>query len=300
MTQQNSFRCGYVALVGRPNVGKSTLMNHLIGQKISITSNKPQTTRHRILGIKTEADFQAVYVDTPGLHLNARKAVNRYMNRAAKSTLHDVDVIIFVVEAERWTDEDESVLQQLRNVEVPVILAVNKIDKFKEKEALLPLLQRLSSKMDFAAVVPVSALKKNNLVEMEKVVAAHLPEAEAFYPEEQITDRSERFLAAEIVREKLMRALGQELPYALTVEIEQFKEEDGMLNIAAVIWIERASQKPIVIGKGGSVLKKVGQLARTDMERLFDGKVFLQLWVKVKEGWSDDERALISLGYTDD
>ena len=275
-------------------------MNHLIGQKISITSNKPQTTRHRILGIKTEADFQAVYVDTPGLHLNARKAVNRYMNRAAKSTLHDVDVIIFVVEAERWTDEDESVLQQLRNVEVPVILAVNKIDKFKEKEALLPLLQRLSSKMDFAAVVPVSALKKNNLVEMEKVVAAHLPEAEAFYPEEQITDRSERFLAAEIVREKLMRALGQELPYALTVEIEQFKEEDGMLNIAAVIWIERASQKPIVIGKGGSVLKKVGQLARTDMERLFDGKVFLQLWVKVKEGWSDDERALISLGYTDD
>ena len=287
-------------MVGRPNVGKSTLMNHLIGQKISITSNKPQTTRHRILGIKTEADFQAVYVDTPGLHLNARKAVNRYMNRAAKSTLHDVDVIIFVVEAERWTDEDESVLQQLRNVEVPVILAVNKIDKFKEKEALLPLLQRLSSKMDFAAVVPVSALKKNNLVEMEKVVAAHLPEAEAFYPEEQITDRSERFLAAEIVREKLMRALGQELPYALTVEIEQFKEEDGMLNIAAVIWIERASQKPIVIGKGGSVLKKVGQLARTDMERLFDGKVFLQLWVKVKEGWSDDERALISLGYTDD
>ena len=275
-------------------------MNHLIGQKISITSNKPQTTRHRILGIKTEADFQAVYVDTPGLHLNARKAVNRYMNRAAKSTLHDVDVIIFVVEAERWTDEDESVLQQLRNVEVPVILAVNKIDKFKEKEALLPLLQRLSSKMDFAAVVPVSALKKNNLVEMEKVVATHLPEAEAFYPEEQITDRSERFLAAEIVREKLMRALGQELPYALTVEIEQFKEEDGMLNIAAVIWIERASQKPIVIGKGGSVLKKVGQLARTDMERLFDGKVFLQLWVKVKEGWSDDERALISLGYTDD
>ena len=300
MTEEKQFRCGYVALVGRPNVGKSTLMNHLIGQKISITSNKPQTTRHRILGIKTEADFQAVYVDTPGIHLNARKAVNRYMNRAAKSTLHDVDVVIFVIDAERWTDEDESVLQQLKSVGVPVILAVNKIDKIKDKTELLPLLQKLSAKMDFAAVVPVSALKKGNLAEMEKVVAQHLPQAEAFYPEEQITDRSERFLAAEIVREKLMRALGQELPYALTVEIEQFKEEDGMLNIAAVIWIERASQKPIVIGKGGSVLKKVGQLARTDMERLFDNKVFLQLWVKVKEGWSDDERALNSLGYTDE
>ncbi len=300
MTEETLFRCGYVAIVGRPNVGKSTLMNHLIGQKISITSNKPQTTRHRILGIKTEAEFQAVYVDTPGIHLNGRKAVNRYMNRAAKSTLHDVDVIIFVVDAERWTDEDESVLQQLKSAEVPVILAVNKIDKFKDKADLLPLLQKLSSKMTFAAVVPVAALKKANLDEMEKVVAQHLPQAAAFYPEEQITDRSERFLAAEIVREKLMRALGQELPYALTVEIEQFKEEDGMLNIAAVIWIERASQKPIVIGKGGSVLKKVGQLARTDMERLFDNKVFLQLWVKVKEGWSDDERALNSLGYTDE
>jgi len=300
MADAKKFRCGYVALVGRPNVGKSTLMNHLIGQKISITSSKPQTTRHRIIGIKTEADYQAVFVDTPGLHLNAKKAVNRYMNRTAKSTLADVDLIIFVVEASRWTEDDENVLRQLRAAAVPVVLAVNKIDHIKDKAELLPLLQGLAKKMDFAAMVPVSALRRGNLEELDKVVASHLPENEPFYAEDQITDRSERFLAAEIVREKLMRTLGQELPYELTVEIEQFKNEDNMLNIAAVIWIERDSQKPIVIGKGGSVLKKVGQLARTDMERLFDSKVFLQLWVKVKEGWSDDERALSSLGYTED
>lgn len=300
MAETEKFRCGYVALVGRPNVGKSTLMNHLIGQKISITSSKPQTTRHRIIGIKTEADYQAVFVDTPGLHLNAKKAVNRYMNRTAKSTLADVDLIIFVVEAGRWTEDDDNVLRQVRAAEVPVVLAVNKIDHIKDKAELLPLLQNLGRKMDFAALVPVSALRRNNLDELEKVVAQHLPENAPLYAEDQITDRSSRFLAAEIVREKLMRTLGQELPYELTVEIEQFKEEDGLLNIAAVIWIERDSQKPIVIGKGGSVLKKVGQLARTDMERLFDSKVYLQLWVKVKEGWSDDERALSSLGYTED
>lgn len=300
MPESKPFRCGYVALVGRPNVGKSTLMNHLIGQKISITSSKPQTTRHRIIGIKTEADYQAVFVDTPGLHLNAKKAVNRYMNRTAKSTLADVDLIIFVVEATRWTEDDDNVLRQLRAAEVPVVLAVNKIDHIKDKAELLPLLQGLAKKMDFAAMVPVSALRRGNLEELERVVAQHLPENEPFYAEDQITDRSSRFLAAEIVREKLMRTLGQELPYELTVEIEQFQEEDGMLNIAAVIWIERDSQKPIVIGKSGSVLKKVGQAARTDMEKLFDSKVFLQLWVKVKEGWSDDERALSSLGYTDE
>ncbi len=300
MAETENYRCGYVALVGRPNVGKSTLMNHLIGQKISITSSKPQTTRHRILGIKTEPAYQAVFVDTPGLHQNAKKAVNRYMNRTAKSALADVDLIIFVVEAARWTDDDENVLRQLRAAGKPVVLAVNKIDHIKDKAELLPLLQGLARKMDFAALVPVSALRRSNLEELEAVVARHLPESEPFFAEDQITDRSERFLAAEIVREKLMRTLGQELPYELTVEIEQFKHEDNMLNIAAVIWIERDSQKPIVIGKGGSVLKKVGQLARTDMERLFDSKVFLQLWVKVKEGWSDDERALSSLGYTDE
>jgi GTP-binding protein Era len=300
MAETENYRCGYVALVGRPNVGKSTLMNHLIGQKISITSSKPQTTRHRILGIKTEPTYQAVFVDTPGLHQNAKKAVNRYMNRTAKSALTDVDLIIFVVEAARWTDDDENVLRQLRAAGKPVVLAVNKIDHIKDKAELLPLLQGLARKMEFAAMVPVSALRRSNLEELETVVARHLPESEPFFAEDQITDRSERFLAAEIVREKLMRTLGQELPYELTVEIEQFTNEDNMLNIAAVIWIERDSQKPIVIGKGGSVLKKVGQAARTDMEKLFDSKVFLQLWVKVKEGWSDDDRALSSLGYTDE
>ncbi len=300
MAETENYRCGYVALVGRPNVGKSTLMNHLIGQKISITSSKPQTTRHRIIGIKTEAAYQAVYVDTPGLHLNAKKAVNRYMNRTARSALADVDLVIFVVEATRWTEDDENVLRQLRAGSVPVVLAVNKIDHLKDKAELLPLLQGLASKMNFADLVPVSALRRSNLEQLEAVVASHLPQGEAIYAEDQITDRSSRFLAAEIVREKLMRTLGQELPYELTVEIEQFKEEDGMLNIAAVIWIERDSQKPIVIGKGGSVLKKVGQAARVDMEKLFDNKVYLQLWVKVKEGWSDDDRALSSLGYTDE
>lgn len=299
MVNENNFRCGYVAIVGRPNVGKSTLMNHLIGQKISITSNKPQTTRHRIIGIKSTADYQAVYVDTPGLHLDAKKAVNRYMNRTASTTLADVDVVIFVIEAGRWTAEDSNVLERVRGSSSPVILVVNKVDKIADKATLLPLLQQLAQRMPFAAIVPVSALKRDNLTELERVVAGQLPLSEPFFPEEQITDRSERFLAAEIVREKLMRTLGQELPYALTVEIEQFKTENNMLHIAAVIWVERDSQKRIVIGKSGAALKKVGQQARLDMERLFDNKVFLQLWVKVKEGWSDDERALLSLGYTD-
>lgn len=294
------FHCGYVALVGRPNVGKSTLMNHLIGQKISITSDKPQTTRHRILGIKSTPEYQAVYVDTPGLHLNAKKAVNRYMNKAARSVLPDVDLIIFVVEAGRWTEEDENVLQFLKSGSAPVVLAINKVDRFKDKGELLPILQEYAGKMNFAEIVPVSALRRANLESLEGVVARHLPQGDPFFPEEQITDRSERFLAAEIVREKLMRTLGQELPYALTVEIEQFKPEGQLVNIAAVIWVERDSQKKIVIGKGGANLKKIGQLARVDMERLFDSKVYLQLWVKVKEGWSDDERALSSLGYTDD
>jgi len=299
MPDASVFRCGYVALIGRPNVGKSTLMNQLIGQKISITSNKPQTTRHRIIGIRSEADYQAVFVDTPGIHLQAKKAVNRYMNRAAKSALDDVDLVVFVIEAGRWTPEDEHVLRQLKGVKQPVILALNKIDFIKDKDALLPLLQQLSGKHDFAALVPLSALKRTNLGEVLKVIAAQLPENPPLYDDDQITDRSSRFLAAEIVREKLMRTLGQELPYALTVEIEQFKEEENLLDIAALIWLERESQKSIVIGKGGELLKKVGQQARADMEALFQSKVFLRLWVKVKEGWSDDERALSSLGYTE-
>ncbi|HEY9147623.1 MAG TPA: GTPase Era, partial [Gammaproteobacteria bacterium] len=274
--------------------------NHILGQKISITSDKPQTTRHRILGIKTEAGYQAIYVDTPGLHLNAKKAMNRYMNRAATTSLQDVDLILFVVDAARWTEEDENVLQRLSGQPTPVVLVVNKVDRIADKEQLLPLLQTLAQKMDFAAVLPVSALKGVNLQGLEKEVMKSLPESESIFPEEYITDRSERFLAAEIVREKLMRTMGKELPYATTVEIEQFKDDNGLLRINGLIWVERASQKKIVIGRGGERLKEIGRQARIDMERLFGAKVFLQLWVKVKEGWSDNERILGSLGYKDE
>lgn len=300
MPEKVAYHSGYVALVGRPNVGKSTLMNHLIGQKISITSNKPQTTRHRILGIHTDERYQAVYVDTPGLHSKQKKAVNRYMNRTTRNVLADIDIILFVIEAGRWEADDGLVLRQVRDAGVPVVLVVNKIDRLVDRSLLLPLLQELAKKLDFAAIVPLSALRRANLHELEKVVADLLPENPPFYDEEQITDRSSRFLAAEIVREKLMRILGQELPYELTVEIEQFREEGEMLNIAAVIWLERESQKAIVIGKAGGILKKVGQQARADMEKLFQSRVYLQLWVKIKAGWSDDERALSSLGYTED
>lgn len=299
-SEETPFRSGYVAIVGRPNVGKSTLMNHILGQKISITSDKPQTTRHRILGIKTEAGYQAIYVDTPGLHLNAKKAMNRYMNRAATTSLQDVDLILFVVDAARWSEEDENVLQRLSGQPTPVVLVVNKVDRIADKEQLLPLLQTLAQKMDFAAVLPVSALKGVNLQGLEKEVMKSLPESESIFPEEYITDRSERFLAAEIVREKLMRTMGKELPYATTVEIEQFKDDNGLLRINGLIWVERASQKKIVIGRGGERLKEIGRQARIDMERLFGAKVFLQLWVKVKEGWSDNERILGSLGYKDE
>ncbi len=297
---EQPFRSGFVAIVGRPNVGKSTLMNHILGQKISITSSKPQTTRHRILGIKTDECSQTIYVDTPGLHLDAKKAMNRYMNRAAASSLENVELILFVVDVNRWTEEDDNVLKRVREQKTPVVLVLNKIDQVKDKEQLLPLLQELSSRMNFSDVIPLSALKGKNVGELEKIVYSALPEAEPMFPEEYVTDRSERFLAAEIVREKLMRSLGKELPYATTVEIEQFNEEEGLLRIGALIWVERQSQKKIVIGKGGERLKEIGSMARKDMERLFGEKVFLQLWVKVKEGWSDNERLLSSLGYRDE
>jgi GTP-binding protein Era len=294
-----AFRSGYVALVGRPNVGKSTLLNRILGQKVSITSRRPQTTRHRILGIKTEGQVQAVYVDTPGLHRGGKRAMNRYMNRAASDALQDVDVVVFVVEGTRWTDEDEMVLEKVRQVPCPVILAINKIDRMADKQVLLPHLQELAKRMDFAHIIPLSAKLGSQVAELERVVESMLPESTPFYPEDQVTDRSLRFMAAELVREKLFRKLGQELPYGLTVEIEQFKEEEGLYRINALIWVERDSQKAIVIGKQGALLREVGREARLDMEQAFGQKVFLELWVKVKEGWSDDERALRSLGYDD-
>jgi GTP-binding protein Era len=300
MQTNPSFHCGTIAIVGRPNVGKSTLLNRLIGQKLSITSRKPQTTRHRILGIKTTASAQLIYVDTPGVHRDGTRAMNRYMNRAALTAIHDVDAIVFVTEGLQFTDEDQFVLDQLRDAQAPVLLVINKVDEIAEKERLLPHLQHMAAKREFADIFPLSARKGDNVEALERKLVALLPEAEAVFPEDQLTDRNERFLAAEFIREKLMRALGQEVPYALTVEIEQFKQEGRLRRIAAVIWVEREGQKRIVIGKSGEMLKNVGKQAREDMEKLFGGKVFLELWVKVREGWSDDDRALRSLGYTDE
>lgn len=292
-------RCGYIAIVGRPNVGKSTLLNHILGQKISITSRKPQTTRHRVLGIKTRDCVQAIYVDTPGLHRGQSRAINRFMNREATNSLRDVDVVVFVIEAGRWTEEDSWVLEQLRDRDVPVVLVINKVDKLEDKSALLPFIAERSESFSFAQLVPVSALRADNLDALEDALDTFLPEGPHFFDEDQVTDRSVRFLAAEIVREKITRQLGDELPYAMTVEIEEFKPDAHVTHISAAIYVERDGQKKILIGKGGSRLKSIGSEARRDIEKLIDGKVMLNLWVKIKSGWSDDERALRSLGYND-
>lgn len=294
-----NYRCGFVAIVGRPNVGKSTLLNHLLGQKLSITSRKPQTTRHKILGIVTENNVQAIYVDTPGMHKRETRAINRYMNQAAQSALKDVDLVLFVVDAMKWTPDDDLVLEKLVHVDSPVLLLVNKTDTIDDKAQLLPYLDELNKKRHFSEVMPLSALKGHNLPQLHEVVSRYLPYAPPLYGEDQITDRSQRFLAAEMVREKIMRQLGDEVPYDLTVQIESFKIEGRLYRIDATILVERDGQKAIVIGEGGQKLKTIGQAARLDMEKLFDSKVMLSLWVKVKGGWSDDERALKSLGYGD-
>lgn len=293
--------CGFVAIVGRPNVGKSSLLNQLLGQKVSITSRKPQTTRHRIVGIHTEGPYQAVYVDTPGLHIEEKRAINRLMNRAASSSIGDVELVIFVVEGTHWTPDDEMVLNKLKNLKSPVILAINKIDNLAEKEMLLPHIAELSKKMNFLDVVPISAEKNINIDTIAGIVRKHLPESVHHFPEDYVTDRSERFMASEIIREKLMRFLGEELPYSVTVEIEQFKvAENGVYIINGLILVEREGQKKMVIGNRGEKIKKIGIEARRDMEAMFDNRVHLELWVKVKAGWADDERALRSLGYIDD
>jgi GTP-binding protein Era len=296
----SDFRCGYIALVGRPNVGKSTLLNRILGQKISITSRRPQTTRHRILGIKTHDSAQLIYVDTPGIHDYSGRAMNRHMNRTASSALLDVDVVVFLVDGSKWTADDDLVLTKLEKLDCPVILAVNKIDLLANRDELLPRLQELSGKRSFEQVIPISAAKGDNVAALEAAIETLLPQAAAMFPEDQVTDRPVRFLAAELVREKLFRKLGRELPYGLTVEIESFRSEPGITHIHALIWVERKSQKTIVIGKQGRMLKEVGTEARKDIEALLDGKVNLKLWVKIKEGWADDERALHSLGYTHD
>ena len=292
-------RCGFVAIVGRPNVGKSTLLNHILGQKLSITSRKPQTTRHQVLGIKTEGPVQAIYVDTPGMHEEEPRAINRYMNKAATSALKDVDVAVFVVDQMAWTTADEMVLEKLSSLKCPVILAVNKVDRIENREALLPHLDMLSRKREFAEIIPLSALKGMNLEPLEAAVSRFLPESVHFYPDDQITDRSERFMASEMVRDKIPRQLGAELPYSVAVEIEEFRKDGKTLHISALILVEREGQKKIIIGDKGERLRRIGQEARTDMERLFDSKVMLRLWVKVKRGWADSDRALKSLGMND-
>jgi GTP-binding protein Era len=288
-----------VAIVGRPNVGKSTLLNHLLGQKISITSRKPQTTRQRVIGIKTEADHQIIFVDTPGLHKDAEKAINRYMNRTASAAIRDVDLVVLVLDRTAWTDEDSMVLEQVQQSGRPCLLVVNKVDLLDDKSALLPHLQVLAGKGQFASILPVSALRSHNVEELEQEILKFLPVSEHFFPEDQITDRSQRFLAAEIVREKITRQLGEEIPYAISVQIEEFALEGEILHISALIFVERKGQKIILVGEGGSRLRSIGTDARRDMELLFDSKIMLRLWVKVKSGWSDDERALRSLGYDD-
>ncbi len=291
--------CGFVALIGRPNVGKSTLMNHLLKQKISITSRKPQTTRHRILGINTTEAGQAIYMDTPGMHNNEKRALNRYLNRTAETTLLGVDVIVWLIDGLSWHEYDEVIFKKLEQAGLPVILAVNKVDKVKDKDAILTFFAEAQHRFPFEHLIPISALKRTNLDQLESLIMKLLPENDLIYPEDQITDRPERFLAAEIIREKLTRRLGDELPYALTVEMERYEELPHITKIYAIIWVERLTQKNIVIGKDGDMLKKVGTDARFDIEKLIGQKVYLQLWVKVKKNWSDNERAMQSLGFND-
>lgn len=292
--------CGLVAIVGRPNVGKSTLLNKLLGQKVSITSRKPQTTRHRIMGIDTREDHQAVFVDTPGLHVEEKRAINRLMNRAASSSLAEVGLVLFLVEGTRWTEDDQMVMNKIKQSGLPCYLIVNKSDNVQDKTELMSHLQWLNTQHDFEHIMPISAKLGKNVVELRELVHKSLPESEFYFPEDYITDRSSRFMASEIIREKLMRFTGDELPYSVTVEIEQFLMADnGVYRINGLILVERETQKRMVIGKGGQRLKTIGAEARKDMENMFDNKVFLELWVKVKSGWADDERALRSLGYTD-
>ena len=292
-------RCGYVAIIGRPNVGKSTLLNAILGRKISITSRKPQTTRHRLLGIKTDAECQVLFVDTPGMHIKQPRAINRYMNKSARGALRGVNVALFLVDRQKWTEDDEKVARLFKDTAAKKILAINKIDLTEDKSNLLPLMQNLQERFPDAEIVPISAEKKQNLDELEKVIRRALPESPFYFGEDEVTDRSERFLMAEIIREKLMRRLGDELPYAVTIGIERFETKQGVVHIDATIYVEKEGQKRILIGRGGEGLRRIGTDARGDMEAALASKVMLNTWVKIKSGWSDDERAMKSLGYDD-
>ena len=295
----DGFKCGFVAVVGRPNVGKSTLVNAIVGQKISIVTHKAQTTRHRILGIKSESNYQLILVDTPGFQLQDRQAINKAMNKTALSALHDVEVVVFMVEACRWRDEEEKLVGRLVQVKVPIIAVVNKTDLISDKDIVLPFIANLSNKFKFSSIIPLSAKTHEGLDLLQDKLIKALPINPPFYEENNITDKSLRFQAAELVREQLYLSLDQELPYAVTVEIEAFEESKKICHVAAVIWVAKNSHKGIVIGKNGANLRSIGKQARLAMELAFGKKVYLNTWVKVKEGWNDDERALRNLGYTD-
>ncbi|NBC14417.1 MAG: GTPase Era [Gammaproteobacteria bacterium] len=292
-------RCGTVAILGRPNVGKSTLLNRLLGQKLAITSHKAQTTRHALLGVKSRDDGQILYVDTPGMHQRGGSALNRLLNRTARAALADVDVILLVVEALRFTDEDALALEAAAAAGPPVLAAVNKVDRVKDKSALLPYLQQLGERHDFIEIVPLSAHTGDQVTLLEDRILARLPAGQRLFPDDQLTDRSERFFAAELLREQLTRRYAQELPYAVTVEIERFEAHDGRYLIHAIVWVEREGQKAIIIGRGGEALKATATQARRQMQQMFGCPVHLEVWVKVKASWSSDDAALVSLGYGD-
>ncbi|TNF91559.1 MAG: GTPase Era [Gammaproteobacteria bacterium] len=293
----DAFRCGYVALIGKPNTGKSTLMNALVGEKLSITAHRPQTTRHQILGIKTTEDYQCIFVDTPGIHDEKRKAIHRYMNRAATSMFDDADLICVMLDITRFNQDDEKILRRVSDYD-NVLIVVNKVDRLS-REDCLPRMQKISEHAPGFECVPVSALTGDNLERLERLIVERLPIGVAQFPDDQLTDKSMRFISAEIVREKLFRTLKQELPYSITVSIDHYVEEADITRISATIWVERKSQKAIVIGKSGKQLKKIGSLARTDIEHLLGGKVYLQLWVKIRADWADDEQSLAAFGYSD-
>jgi GTP-binding protein Era len=293
------FRCGAIAVIGRPNVGKSTLVNALVGAKVSIVAPKPQTTRHRILGVATRAHAQLVLLDTPGLHRKEPRAINRQLNRTARAACTEAHAVLLVCEAARWTDEDDAALDIALACGLPVVLALNKVDKLADKRTLLPRLGELAARHTFAALVPISASKRDGLDVLEQALMTHLPQGDAMFEADAITDRSERFLAAELIREQVVRQLHEELPFSATVEVERFKQTKARTEIAAVIWVERAGQKAIVVGRGGAQIKKIGMAARKELESMVGGPVFLELWARVREQWSDDEAALRRFGYAE-
>ena len=291
------FKSGFIAVVGRPNVGKSTLINELIGQKLSITSHRPQTTRHRIHAIDTSDNYQMVFVDTPGIHIGNKKAINAYMNRAASSTISDVDIIIWLIETGKWTREDNRVLEHINKTDIPVIICINKIDKLKSTDEVLPFIQLVGEKYQPNEIFPLSAFSKNHTKSLRKLILKYLPQRDAIFEPDYVTDRSEKFIVSEFIREKLMRHLEDELPYDLTVEIDKYQLDGNMQRIAAIIYVDKLSQKTIVIGHKGEMLKLIGTEARKSVEGFLERKVFLQLWVKVSSGWSDNKKALASMGY---